>query len=71
MKNFGFVTIAAGAFAAALVRLAGPAAAAPVANPVQVAEQGTAIGCTGATLAHKLRVQLLWPPSNVPPVCIR
>ena len=36
MKKFGFATIAATAFAAAFVGLAGPAAAAPVVNPAQV-----------------------------------
>jgi hypothetical protein len=37
MKKFGFATIAATAFAAALVGLAGPAQATTVAAPAQVA----------------------------------
>lgn len=62
MKKFEFASIAASALAAALVGLAAPAAAAPVANPAQVGYS--------AGLDHHQWVNDIQQQVNRPPVAI-
>jgi phosphoribosylcarboxyaminoimidazole (NCAIR) mutase len=62
VKNFGFATIIATAFAAALVGLAGPAAAAPVANPAQV---GYSAGIDHHQWINDIQQQVNRPPAPI------
>lgn len=62
MKKFGFATIAASAFAAALVGLAGPADAAPVANPTQV---GYSAGIDHHQWVNDIQQQVNRPPAPI------
>ena len=62
MKKFGFASIAATAFAAALVGLAAPADAAPVANPAQV---GYTAGIDHHQWINDIQQQVNRPPAAI------
>lgn len=62
MKKIGFASIAATAFAAALVGLAAPAAAAPVAKPAQV---GYSAGVDHHQWVNDIQQQVNRPPVAV------
>jgi hypothetical protein len=62
MKKFGFATIAATAFAGALVGLAAPAQAAPVATPVSVTYS---TGIDHHQWVNDIQQQVKTPPTPV------
>jgi len=65
MTKFGFATIAATAFAAALVGLAAPAGAAPIAAPAGVTSVEISNGIDHHTWLDDIRQQVKTPPAPI------